>query len=264
MNRIERTFRDARQSGRKILIPFITAGDPDLQTTERLIPLIARAGGDIIELGIPFSDPMADGPTIQRASERALASGTTVESILLMVKRIRALTDVAIVLMGYYNPFLIYGLERFAADARSAGVDGVLVVDLPPEESRELSRHCRRNRISLIRLVTPTTGEERIRHIATDAGGYLYYVSVTGVTGARSSLPADLDERLALIRRETTLPLVVGFGIGTPELAREASRSADGVVVGSALVRLFEEHAGSDLETAVIQFVTSIRDALPA
>lgn len=264
MNRIDRLFRDARSRGKKILIPFITAGDPDIGTTERLIPLIAAAGGDIIELGIPFSDPMADGPTIQRASERALASCTTVESILAMVKNVRRSTDIPIVLMGYYNPILCYGLERFAVDARGAGVDGVLVVDLPPEESRDLARHTRREGIHLIRLITPTTAGERIRQIAASAGGYLYYVSVTGVTGARNALPKDLSERMAAIRNETSIPVVVGFGIGTPEMAREAADSADGVVVGSALVRLFEEYRGDALEREVASFITSIRSSIPS
>lgn len=262
MNRIDRVFHEARARGRKVLIPFITAGDPDLETTARLIPLIADAGGDIIELGIPFSDPMADGPTIQLSAERALKGGATLESILTTIKSSRDHTDVPLVLMGYYNPIFRYGVERFTQDAGAAGVDGLLVVDLPPEESRELARHCRRHGLRLIRLATPTTDRARFQRIAADAGGYIYYVSVTGVTGARNTLPEDLAARVKEMRSMVDIPVVIGFGIGTPELARMAAEAADGVVVGSALVRLFERHTGTSLDAEVSGFVRSMKQAV--
>lgn len=262
MNRIDRVFHEARAEGRKVLIPFITAGDPDLETTARMIPLIAEAGGDIIELGIPFSDPMADGPTIQLSSERALKGGATLTSILSTIKSSREHTDVPIVLMGYYNPLFRYGVERFALDAGSAGVDGLLVVDLPPEESRDLSRHCRKHGIRLIRLATPTTDRARFLRIASEAGGYIYYVSVTGVTGARTQLPEDLADRVGEMKSLIDIPVVIGFGIGTPELARSAAAAADGVVVGSALVRLFQQNVGPSLDDEVFRFVRSMKQAV--
>ena len=264
MNRISTTFKQLRRDNAKALIPFITAGDPDLATTEALIPLLAAAGADIIELGVPFSDPMADGPTIQKASERALAAGTTLARILATVKSARQRTQVPIVLMGYFNPLLQYGLERFAIDAVAAGVDGVLIVDLPPEEAGELRRICRRTGLQLIFLVTPTSDQERIDRIAAQGMGYLYYVSVTGVTGARTSLADSLSERLQAVKSRTSLPVVVGFGIATPEQAATAGANADGVVVGSALVKLFEEHQGDALQQAVRDFIWQLKRPLIA
>ena len=262
MKRITRTFKALRARNEKALIPFITAGDPDLAVTEALIPRLAAAGADIIELGVPFSDPMADGPTIQKASERALAAGTTLERILATVKSARVKTQVPIVLMGYFNPLLHYGLERFAADAVEAGVDGILVVDLPPEEAGELRRICRRTGLDLIFLITPTSDQARIDRIASEGMGYLYYVSVTGVTGARSSVATSLCERVEAVKGRTSLPVVVGFGIATPAQAAEAATAADGVVVGSALVKLFEEQQGEDLLQAAATFVQQLKTPL--
>lgn len=262
MNRIAKTFKQLRAKNEKALIPFITAGDPDLTITEALIPILAAAGADIIELGVPFSDPMADGPTIQKSSERALAAGTTLARILATVKSARQVTQVPIVLMGYFNPLLQYGLERFAADAAAAGVDGVLIVDLPPEEAGEFRRACRNTGLNLIFLVTPTSDIDRIDRIAAQGMGYLYYVSVTGVTGARTTMVESLSERVAAVKSRTDLPVVVGFGIATPEQAAVASEAADGVVVGSALVKLFEDHQGLQLQQAVSTFVRQLKDPL--
>lgn len=264
MNRITRTFTRLSADAEKALIPFITAGDPDLATTQELISRLAAAGADIIELGIPFSDPMADGPTIQLASERSLAAGTTLSGILATVKAARNTTQVPIVLMGYYNPLLQYGLEAFARDARDAGVDGVLIVDLPPEEAKELHRCCRRSGIDLISLVTPTSDPERITRIAAAAGGYLYYVSVTGVTGARQSVATNLLERVREVKGRTELPVVVGFGISTPEQAAAAAAGADGAVVGSALVKLFELYQGEELYRHAADFVAALKEPLRA
>jgi tryptophan synthase alpha chain len=262
MNRIDQTFKRMRARNEKALIPFITAGDPDLAVTETLIPLMALAGADIIELGMPFSDPMADGPTIQKSSERALAAGATLEKILATIKSARMATQVPIVLMGYFNPILQYGLERFAADATAAGVDGVLIVDLPLEEATEFRRDCRRHGLALIFLVTPTSDGARISRIAAQGQGYLYYVSVTGVTGARVSVAQSLSQRLTEVKSHTDLPVVVGFGIATPAQAAEAGQAADGVVVGSALVKLFEEHEGDQLRQAVTSFVRQLKAPL--
>jgi tryptophan synthase alpha chain len=262
MNRITQTFKQLRAKQEKALIPFITAGDPDLATTAALIPLLATAGADIIELGMPFSDPMADGPTIQQSSERALAAGTTLAGILAAVKSARQSTQVPIVLMGYFNPVLQFGLDQFAAAAADAGVDGVLIVDLPLEEATEFRRACRRHGLDLIFLITPTTDPARIARIAAQGQGYLYYVSVAGVTGARASVAAELEQRVTDVKSHTELPVVVGFGIATPEQAAAAGLAADGVVVGSALVKLFEGQGAESLRQSVTGFVQQLKSAL--
>jgi tryptophan synthase alpha chain len=262
MSRIRKKFDYLRSRGEKGLVTFITAGDPDLATTEQLIGVLEQAGADIIELGVPFSDPMADGPTIQRSSERALVAGTTLPAILESVRRVRLTSRVPILLMGYYNPVLSYGLERFAIDAASAGVDGLLIVDLPPEESDLLRSHLRRNRIDLICLLTPTSDDRRVDLVRKQGSGFLYYVSVTGVTGARREVSHSIAGAVSRIRNRTDLPVSVGFGISTPEQARQVAEVADGVVVGSALVSLFEQHRGEDLAKSVAAFVGSLKDAV--
>lgn len=248
MNRLEECFAAARTSGRKLLVTYVCAGDPDLAATERLVPALADAGADVIELGVPFSDPIADGPTIQAASQRALASGTTLAAVLALVERLRhsgCLTP--LVLFGYLNPILRMGPEAFVARAASVGVDGFLVADLPLEESAKLARLAGANGLSLVLLAAPTTPEERLRDIGARTRGFLYFVSVTGVTGARSELPPDLPTKLAAVRRATTVPVAVGFGISTPEQARALAAHADAVVVGSALVDALHR-AGPDPE----------------
>ena len=262
MSRIGQRFDQLRARGERGLVTFITAGDPDLATTEELIGVLEKAGADIIELGVPFSDPMADGPTIQRSSERALISGTTLPAILDTVKRARRTSQVPILLMGYYNPVLKYGLERFAVDAAAAGVDGLLIVDLPPEESDELRGLLRHAGIDLICLLTPTSDDQRIDLIRTHGSGFLYYVSVTGVTGARQEVSQSVAGAVARIREHTDLPVAVGFGISTTDQASRMAAVADGVVVGSALVNLFEQYQGPELADKVAVMVGSLKDAV--
>lgn len=262
MSRIGRRFAQLQRDRRPALITFITAGDPDLAATERLVPAMAAAGADIIELGIPFSDPMADGPTIQLASERSLAAGTTLASILATVKSIRRTCDVPLLLMGYYNPVFAYGPERFCREAAAAGVDGVLLVDLPPEEAGEFIGFSRRFGLDLIQLLTPTSDAARIQKVKKTGRGFIYYVSVAGVTGARAEVAADVGEMVAAIRAATQLPVAVGFGISTPDQAAAVAQLADGVVVGSALVKLFEQYRGEELLAAVTAAVTALKEGM--
>ncbi len=259
MTRIGKRFAQLKKEKRKALITFVTAGDPDLALTERLIPSMAAAGADIMELGMPFSDPMADGPTIQLSSERALAGGTTLAAILAMVKRVRETCDVPILLMGYFNPVFAFGQERFCKEAAAAGVDGVLLVDLPPEEAVEFGRLARGAGVDLISLLTPTSDQSRIARVKRVAAGFVYYVSVAGVTGARATVAADIGAMVETIRSRVSLPVAVGFGISTPEQAATVARVADGVVVGSALVKLFEEHRGEELVERVCAAVKGLR-----
>jgi len=263
MNRIDTVFKILRQRDEAALIPFLTAGDPDLETTAGLIRTLVASGADLIELGIPFSDPMADGPTIQAASERALQAGTTLAKVLRMVAEVRCDCQVPLVLMGYYNPVFRYGVDRFAADAAAAGVDGLLLVDLPPEEAAEVSIALRRVGIAMITLLAPTTPPERMRRLAGAAEGYLYYVSMTGVTGTQQVKPDDIRAAVEVLQGMTELPVGVGFGITTPEDAAAVARFADGVVVGSALIRIIEEYGGSpELLSRVSQFVVSLKQGI--
>lgn len=264
MSRIQTTFDQLKSEGRKALITFVTAGDPDLALTERLVPEMAAAGADIVELGIPFSDPMADGPTIQLSSERALAGGANLKSILASVKRIRTDCDVPILLMGYCNPVLAFGLETFCREAAEAGVDAVLLVDLPPEEAGELVSFAGMYGIDFISLLTPTSDISRIKKIKKFGSGFIYYVSVAGVTGARTSVADDIGAMVEMIRRETALPVAVGFGISTPQQAGSVAMLADGVVVGSALVKLFEQYTGDELVLKVTDAVAALKHGILA
>lgn len=262
MGRIPETFKRLKQDGKKALVTFITAGDPDLETTACLIPLMEAAGADIIELGVPFSDPMADGPTIQLSSERALASGTTLPGILKIVKKVRRTTQIPLVLMGYYNPVLQYGPEHFVRDAADAGVDGVLLVDLPPEEAAGFKKIADTCGITTIFLVTPTSDDARMNKVLALGSGFLYYVSVTGVTGARNQVAVSVADRVTAIRNRTDLPVVVGFGVSTPEQAAQIGAIADGVVVGSALVKLFEQYTGRELAQRLSESVTALKQGI--
>lgn len=265
MTRIEKVFSDLRQQNQAGLIPFLTAGDPDLATTAELIRTLADAGADLIELGFPFSDPMADGPTIQASSERALAAGTTLEKVLRMVGDIRRDCQVPLVLMGYYNPVFRYGIDKFAADAAAAGVDGLLLVDLPPEEAGEITACLKKSGIAMITLLAPTTPPERMKSLGAAAEGYLYYVSMTGVTGTQKVKPDDIRAAVEALKGMTDVPVGVGFGITTPEDARAVGRFADGVVVGSALVRIIEQYGrSSELLPQVRQFIESLKGGLAA
>ena len=260
MSRIASTFEALRAGGDVALVPFFTAGDPDLPTTRELVQAAVAEGADLIELGVPFSDPMADGPVIQRAAGRALAAGTSLPRVLELVAELRRDVQVPIVLFGYYNPFFRYGVEAIARDAAAAGADGFLCVDLPPEESAELGRAARAHGLDLIALLAPTTPPARIRRIARAASGFLYFVSVLGVTGARDALPAELPEWIRATRAETTLPIGVGFGVQRPDQAAWIAGFADAVIVGSAIARLVEEGSGGVVRVA--EFVRGLRAAM--
>jgi tryptophan synthase alpha chain len=263
MGRISRTFQNLKKRGETGLIPFLTAGDPDLGTTEELLRTLAAAGADIIELGVPFSDPMADGPVIQKASERALAGGASLRGILDLVARFRAESDIPIVLMGYFNPVFVFGIREFAIEAAQAGVDGVLLVDLPAEEREELHPDFKQAGIDLIQLIAPTTPPERTATLARNAEGFLYYVSMTGVTGSRRADPKKIREAVGALRAQSPVPVAVGFGIDSPEAAAEIGAFADAVVVGSALVKVIAEHGGSsELVPRVAEFVQALKRGL--
>lgn len=262
--RIARKFRDLRERGEKALVVYLTAGDPDLKTTRRLALTLEEAGVDIIEMGVPFSDPTADGPVIQAASQRALRKGVTLSGILDVIESLREVSDIPIVLFGYYNPIFSYGNERFAARAKRAGVDGILVVDLPPEESRELRQYTDASGLDFISLIAPTTNDRRIEHIADGATGFLYYISVTGVTGTAQPAIQNIKVDVGRIRKISSLPLVIGFGISTPSQAAEIASCADGVVLGSALVRIIGEKGGDESLTRIVSsFARTIKETLP-
>ncbi len=245
-------FEQLRDQGKKAFIPFITAGDPDLETTVRLVPELEAAGSHIVELGIPFSDPVADGPTIQRASERALRHGYRLSDYLEAVRRIRKQSRVPLVLFSYFNPILRYGLEELARDARAAGVDGVLATDIPPEEGSGYCDCLDRHGLDPIFLVAPTSSRERIARIVGLCCGFVYVVSRSGVTGAQVSLSATVFPTLSRVREQTPLPIAVGFGISRPDQVRAIWDVADGAVVGSAIVAQIEQSAGaSDLPSRI-------------
>lgn len=260
-SRIRKTFQRLRKTQHKALIPFITAGDPSLAVTRKLVPELATAGADIIELGVPFSDPMADGPVIQRADERALKHGTSLREILKLVKEVRKTTQVPILLMGYYNPILSYGLKSYAEVAQQAGVDATLVVDLPPEEAGPLKKELRRVGIDLIFLLTPTSDAERIRLVARQASGFVYFVSMTGVTGGALRHQEEIAAKVREIKRHIKLPVVIGFGISKPAQARQMAKIGDGVVIGSALVGHLERTKGDKAQIAA-HFFGSFRKIL--
>jgi tryptophan synthase alpha chain len=244
MSRIGARFRELAALGEKALVPFVTAGHPDLATTGSLVLALEDAGADLVELGVPFSDPIAEGPTIQRSSEHALARGTSLRRILELVQGLRARTEIPLVLMGYANPFYALGEDACVAALADAGVDGIIVADLPPEEGEGLFAKAEAKGIDAILLAAPTTRPERAVLLARRTRGFLYYVSLTGVTGARSALAADLEECVGRVRAVADVPVCVGFGVSTPEHAGAIARFADGVVVGSALVARISE-AGS-------------------
>jgi len=237
VSRIEERFAALKAEGRAGLVAYLTAGDPDLETSTRLFEGVAAAGADLIEIGMPFSDPMADGPLIQAAGMRALKAGMTLRKTLALVRHLRARDPATpYVLMGYYNPIYRYGAAAFAKDAAAAGVDGLIIVDLPPEEDPELAEPARRAGLDLVRLATPTSDEHRLPVIVERASGFLYYVAIAGITGTRSADAAAVRDAVARLRRFTQLPVAVGFGIKSPEQAAEVARAADAAVVGSALV----------------------------
>jgi len=263
MGRIGDRFAELRKRGERALIPFVTAGDPNLPTTEALVLALAEAGADLIEIGVPFSDPLAEGPTIQRSSERALRSGTTLRGVLGLVKNLRPKLEQPIVLMGYANVFLAMGERNFALAASEVGVDGVITVDLPPEEGQLLFDSLIERGIDPILLASPTTSDSRLALLAERTRGFLYYVSLTGVTGARKEMAAGIEEAVSRIRKVSDVPVCVGFGVSKPEHVEEIGRFADGAVVGSALVDRIEAAGTPGLAvTSVSEFVAELKRAL--
>jgi tryptophan synthase alpha chain len=263
MGRIGDKFEFLRGRKEKALIIYLTAGDPSLTVTKELILGLENAGMDILEIGVPFSDPTADGPVIQAASQRSLKAGTTLQGVLDLVADVRRTSPIPIVLFGYYNPIFAYGAKKFAQAAKKAGVDGVLVVDLPPEEAQELRVYTDAAGIDFISLVAPTTGEKRLHQIAAAATGFLYYISITGVTGTAAPRIEDIKREVSKIRKITKLPLAVGFGISNTKQAQEIASIADGIVIGSAVVRLIDENKENiDLIKIVSKYIREIKDAL--
>jgi len=247
VSRIERRFAALREEGRAGLATYLTAGDPDPDTSARLFGGLAGAGADLIEIGMPFTDPMADGPAIQAAGLRALKAGMTLKKTLAMVREFRKADDATpLVLMGYYNPIYIYGVDQFLADAKSAGVDGLIIVDLPPEEDTELCLPALKAGFNFIRLATPTTDDKRLPAVLANTSGFVYYVSITGITGSAAPDAGKVSEAVKRIKRHSTLPVCVGFGVRTAEQVRAIAHGADGVVVGSALVDTVRKHLGAD------------------
>jgi len=268
MSRLDETFARLRARGERALLPYFTVGDPSLADTRRLVAEAARRGADIVELGVPFSDPLADGPVIQRAGARALAAGATVARVLETIAGLRTEVDVPIVLMTYYNPVLAFGLKAFVRTAVDAGVDGAIVTDMPPEESDQLGSEAAAAGLDLVYMVAPTSTPERVRLIARKSRGFIYVVSLTGVTGERQELPTDMATQIATIRRVTSMPVCIGFGISTPAQVAAVGRVADGAAVGSAIVRLVEGRTGSptmveDVGKFIAELKAPLREPLP-
>jgi len=262
IDRIAATFGRLRAARRSGFIPFIMAGDPDLGTTLELLRAAASCGADVIELGVPFSDPMADGPVVQRSAERALAAGTALPGILEIVARFRAESDVPVILFGYANPYEQYGAGRLARDARASGVDGMLCVDMPPEEADDLQPALDAEGLAMVFLLAPTSDLARRRRVLARARGFLYYVSITGVTGAAAPDLSEVATMVRAVQAETPLPVGVGFGIRTAEQAAATARIADAVVVGSAVMSLVESRRGAGVVAAVTEFFAAMTQAV--
>ena len=260
MNRIDKKLQHLKAAKKKAFIAYVCAGDPDLPTTEKLVLEFDKAGVDIVELGIPFSDPLADGPTIQRASQRALKKGVNIAKIFRLVKSLREKTDIPIVLMGYYNPIHSYGVLNFIKRATAAGVDGVIVPDLIPEEADDFIFISRQYDLSTIFLAAPTSPAKRLRLIASKSTGFIYYVSLTGVTGARQSIPGDIRAHVQKIKRKCRKPVCVGFGVSTAQQVKMLSGYSDGVIVGSAIVKVLEKNLGNKAKAIkdAVSFVKSM------
>jgi len=258
MTRIDAKFAELQAAGKKAFVAYVMAGDPDYDTSLEIVRGLPGAGVDIIELGIPFTDPMADGPTIQLAGQRALEAGQTLEKTLQIARELRKENDTTpIVLMGYYNPIYSRGVDRFLKDAVAAGIDGLIIVDLPPEEDSELCIPAQAAGINFIRLATPTTDDKRLPKVLQNTSGFVYYVSITGITGAAAAQAADVAPEVARIKSKTDLPVIVGFGVRTPEAAQDIAAVADGTVVGSAIV---ERIGKGDSPADVLAFVKSLAD----
>ena len=260
MNRIDKKFQELRDQGATAFMPYLCAGDPNPELTSKLLLTLEEAGADLIELGVPFSDPIADGPTVQRASERALTHHISLQEILEMVATVRTQTDIPIALMSYYNPIFRMGEDAFCKAAQDAGVDGVIIPDLPPEQAQSLLVIAQRYNLATIFLVAPTSPPERMQLITSVSTGFVYCVSVTGVTGARAMLSDEIAPMIAELRKHTDKPISVGFGVSTPNQATQIAQIADGVIVGSAIINVVEEHINDEarLFTAVKQFASDL------
>lgn len=256
MNKIAEVFKKLKKANKKALIPYIMAGDPNLDATKAFISELEIAGADIIEVGVPFTDPLADGPTIQRASERALDQGVTLRKVLTLVNEIREHIKIPLVLMTYYNPVFKFGIEAFVKEAVRVGVNGVIVPDLIPDEADDFIHSAKKYRLDTIFLLAPTSTEERIKKVARASTGFIYYVSITGITGARLSMDETMKNTLNLIKTLTKKPIAIGFGVSNPEEASRVATLADGVIIGSAIVKLISE--GKDIKN----FVKSLREAI--
>ena len=266
MNRIDQKFQKLRHQGTRAFMPYLCAGDPNPELTSKLLLTLEEAGADLIELGVPFSDPIADGPTVQRASERALTHQISLQQIMEIVRAVRKQTDIPIALMSYYNPIFRMGEDAFCKAAQEAGVDGVIVPDLPPEQAQPLLEVAPNYNLATIFLVAPTSPPERMQLIASVSTGFIYCVSVTGVTGARAMLSDEIAPMIAELRKHTDKPLSVGFGVSTPEQATQVAQIADGVIVGSAIVNVIEENMGEEakLRSAVKQFASDLANGVKA
>ncbi|MBA3071877.1 MAG: tryptophan synthase subunit alpha [Nitrospirae bacterium] len=258
MNRIEKLFKKLKAQNKKAFIPYVMAGDPSIEKTKEIVLMFEECGADIVELGVPFTDPLADGPTIQRAAERALKNGVTLKKVIAIVKDLRQKTKIPLVLMTYYNPVFKYGEKRFIADAKDAGVDGVIIPDLPPDEAGEFIRLAKNAAIASIFLLAPTSTEDRIKKVASSSTGFIYYVSITGITGAQLLLDGSIEKSINGIRRITDKPVAVGFGVSTPDEAKAVAVISDGVIIGSAIVK----KAQVSLDKELSDFVLKLREAI--
>ena len=261
MSRIDDRFKSL--NGKKALVAFFTAGDPDLSASKDIFSVIEKAGADIIELGVPFSDPLADGPVIQASAHRSLQNGTTLKKIIELVKDIRSQSQLPIVLMSSFNPVFVYGQEKFVEDAVNAGVDGVILPDLPPEEAGEFLGFANAKNLDTIFLLAPTSTPDRIQMIGEASKGFIYYISLTGTTGTKEALAKNLAEKVSAIKNKVKLPVLVGFGISGPEQAKEAGKCSDGVIIGSAIVKLIESNSDPvERDKKITEFIAGIRTAL--
>jgi len=257
MTRIGKAFKRLKKDGGKAFIPYIMAGDPSLETTKETVLMLEQCGADIVELGVPFSDPLADGPTIQRAAERALKNNVTLRKIIAFVKDIRSSTHIPLILMTYFNPVFKYGSERFIRDASDANVDGLIIPDLPPDEAADFIKHARKANLDTIFLLAPTSTEDRIRIVAKASRGFIYYVSITGTTGSGLLFDGSMERLISEIKGCTDTPIAVGFGVSTPEDAAAVAKVADGVIVGSAIVKKLHETPDT-----LKDYVISLRQAI--
>ena len=257
MTRIGRAFKRLKNHGGKAFIPYIMAGDPSFETTKETVLMLEQCGADIVELGVPFSDPLADGPTIQRAAERALKNGVTLRKVIAFVKDIRSSTQIPLILMTYFNPVFKYGPESFIRDAADAGVDGLIIPDLPPDEAADFIKHARKANLDTIFLLAPTSTEDRIRIVTKASRGFIYYVSITGITGSGLLFDGSMERLISEIKGFTDTPVAVGFGVSTPEDAAAVAKVADGVIVGSAIVKRLHETPDT-----LKDYVISLRQAI--